>query len=560
MPGGRASATALALAIAGLAIMLAPWRLPAARPAARPASASASASSASPPSTHAPHIVVIGAGLAGSAAALAAADALRAASLALPARVTLLDKQPRPGGNSAKASSGMSVLTPASGDSRVAFGADLEASAGGRGDDRLRQTLVDRSPAALAWLEARGVALPTVSRLGGHAVDRTRGPAGGAPVGGAVMRAMAAALDADAAVTLRVGTRVVGLVRDGRGRVAGVEVAPADAADGAPRETLAADAVVLATGGYAAVSFVGWESGAEAARAPPPPAHLPPTPPHQSPARLPPALAHLPTTNGPWATGDGLDLAEEGGGAVVDGDCVQLHPTAFAPLADTGDAAHAPAASLFLAPERLRGVGGILLNAGGRRFADELGRRDAVAAAVRAQPTSSAWLVLSPAAAAAYGDKAIGFYVSQGLLRWVEGGAAGVAALLGPPATEATVAATLAAHDAAAGGAAKDEFGRASFAAGAFGVDASPSSSLCVGRVAPALHYTMGGAAIDPAGRVLTRGAAPVPGLYAAGEVAGGVHGANRLGGCSLLDCVVFGTAAGEAAVADWVERRRTGE
>jgi len=38
------------------------------------------------------------------------------------------------------------------------------------------------------------------------------------------------------------------------------------------------------------------------------------------------------------------------------------------------------------------------------------------------------------------------------------------------------------------------------------------------------------------------------------------VHGANRLGGCSLLDCVVFGTAAGEAAVADWVERRRTGE
>jgi succinate dehydrogenase/fumarate reductase flavoprotein subunit len=66
----------------------------------------------------------------------------------------------------------------------------------------------------------------------------------------------------------------------------------------------------------------------------------------------------------------------------------------------------------------------------------------------------------------------------------------------------------------------------------------------------PVLHYTMGGLEIDPESRVLAPGGAPVPGLFAAGEVAGGVHGANRLGGSSLLGCVVFGRVAGDAAAA----------
>jgi len=66
----------------------------------------------------------------------------------------------------------------------------------------------------------------------------------------------------------------------------------------------------------------------------------------------------------------------------------------------------------------------------------------------------------------------------------------------------------------------------------------------------PVLHYTMGGLEIDPEARVLAPGGAPLPGLFAAGEVAGGVHGANRLGGSSLLGCVVFGRVAGDAAAA----------
>jgi len=69
-----------------------------------------------------------------------------------------------------------------------------------------------------------------------------------------------------------------------------------------------------------------------------------------------------------------------------------------------------------------------------------------------------------------------------------------------------------------------------------------------VAIMTPVLHYTMGGLEIDPESRVLDGSGKPISGLFAAGEVAGGVHGANRLGGSSLLGCVVFGRVSGDSA------------
>merc|ERR1712209_360053 len=70
-----------------------------------------------------------------------------------------------------------------------------------------------------------------------------------------------------------------------------------------------------------------------------------------------------------------------------------------------------------------------------------------------------------------------------------------------------------------------------------------------VAIITPVIHYCMGGLEIDTDSAVLsTSTGVAIPGLYAAGEVAGGVHGNNRLGGNSLLDCVVFGRVAGKAA------------
>merc|ERR1719231_604266 len=69
-----------------------------------------------------------------------------------------------------------------------------------------------------------------------------------------------------------------------------------------------------------------------------------------------------------------------------------------------------------------------------------------------------------------------------------------------------------------------------------------------VAIITPVIHYCMGGLEIDADGAVLSEFGSPIKGLYCAGEVAGGVHGNNRLGGNSLLDCVVFGRVTGVAA------------
>lgn len=71
-------------------------------------------------------------------------------------------------------------------------------------------------------------------------------------------------------------------------------------------------------------------------------------------------------------------------------------------------------------------------------------------------------------------------------------------------------------------------------------------------RLAPKIHHTMGGIAIDDRATVLDiLSGEPIPGLFAAGEVTGGVHGASRLGSCAITDCLVFGRIAGQNAAAE---------
>jgi len=574
----------------------------------------ATSTPSSSPSSSLPHVVVVGGGLAGASAALEAADAIR--EKASKGRVTLLDKAERVGGNSAKASSGLSAAAAAAlvetddaktEDSESLFESDLLSSAQDRGDPKLASVLAKDSATALPWLRSRlGVDLPSIVRLGGHSAARTRGPSGGAPVGVVLMKAAAAALEGDELVEVRTGVKVVGLETTEAGEVSGivvVEESSPSTSSSSSTSTLRADAVVLATGGYASAPDLLARFAPEALA----------------------ASGGGRTTNGPWATGDAFEIVTSScpsspsasaparrslGAKLVDLDAVQLHPTAFAPFVaaaksssaaddddddDAAEGAQKPISSssnAFLAPERLRGVGGILLDGRGRRFFDELARRDAVAAAVgeaEAQ-TGGAWLVLSDAAVQNYGRAAVGFYVSKGLMKEVagveelakviasEGGGRGGEGGSEEQQVAGGIEAALREHDAAAEGGSllADPFGRSSFASGAFG----SSGPFFVGKIGPALHYTMGGLAIDTEGRVLKeeeekerggegergRGGANnndetesetlvIPGLYAAGEAAGGIHGANRLGGCSLADCVVFGRRAGRAAVADWLKR-----
>ncbi|KAJ6516715.1 Flavocytochrome c [Mycena vitilis] len=457
-------------------------------------------------------IIVVGGGLAG----LSATHTL----LERGKSVLLLDKKPSLGGNSVKASSGINgagteaqrALNIA--DSAEAFYADTATSAGTElARPALITALTGNSASAVAWLTGKfGVDLSVVSRLGGHTAARTHRDKSGAP-GWAIASALMKNLSAQAGgATPRVeiikNARVVRLLETD-GVVVGVEYE----ADGA--NVTAEGNVILATGGYAADFAPG---GLLATHRP--------------------ALLALSTTNGDHATGDGLRLATAL--AVPAGTCdltqVQVHPTGFVDPKD-------PAArTKFLAAEALRGAGGLLLDAGGARFVREVERRDVVTAAmqeVEGAGRGPVRLVLG-AQAAAEVQKHCDFYVSKGLMKRYPDAAAFAEDVKIPLEGILTTFAGF--------GAADDPFN---------GTDGSaPYTStepLHVAIITPVVHYTMGGLAVDGSARVLTASssATSIPGLWAAGEVIGGVHGRNRLAGSSLLEAVVFGRIAGEGAAGE---------
>lgn len=154
-------------------------------------------------------------------------------------------------------------------------------------------------------------------------------------------------------------------------------------------------------------------------------------------------------------------------------------------------------------------------------------------------PVPTFHLVLS-SSAAADAKKHIDLYSHKGLLTKVEGISA-LSKQMG--INKSQISRTIRAYQLSAANG-KDEFGKTSFR----GV---PKSELedevfYVGTVTPVLHYCMGGIKIDTEGNVMREDGTTIKGLHAAGEVTGGVHGNNRLGGNSLLECTVFGTIVGK--------------
>merc|ERR1712176_13155 len=269
-----------------------------------------------------------------------------------------------------------------------------------------------------------------------------------------------------------------------------------------------------------------------------------------------PDLAHLPTTNGEHCTGDGLKMTAAVGGECVDLEWVQVHPTG---LINPGE----PDAKVkFLAAEALRGVGGVLLDIDGNRFANELGRRDYVTGmmwknkGVKLGNTSGFFLCLNGKA-----SKEIEWhckhYKGRGIMKAYKN--------MGEFAKEyniplANIEATfkeygeIAAkqesdpangpYEAYGGGKSWDEWGKKFF----HNLPLDINDSFHVAIVTPVIHYCMGGMKINGDGEALKADDSVLGGLYSAGEAAGGIHGNNRLGGNSLLDCVVYGRVSGRAA------------
>ncbi|KDQ53611.1 hypothetical protein JAAARDRAFT_72548 [Jaapia argillacea MUCL 33604] len=456
-------------------------------------------------------VIVVGGGLAG----LSAAHTL----LERGANVLLLDKQPFMGGNSTKATSGINGAGTQTQqeqgipDNAKIFFEDTKKSARELARDDLIQVLTGRSGDAVNWLQDKfGLDLSKVARLGGHSQPRTH--RGGAQFPGMVITyaQMERLEDLSVSIPDRVKiikkARVTKLLTDPTTHaVIGVEYVHNS-------KTLNAyGPVILATGGYAA-DF--------------------------SPTSLlkqfRPEYYELPTTNGDHCTGDGQKMAMAIGASAIDLEKVQVHPTGLV------DPTEPEAKVKFLAAEALRGVGGLLLDNEGQRFVDELQHRDFVTGKIWENGKYPIRLILNGQASSEI-EWHCKHYVGRGLMKRFESGEALAKEMgLKPEVLKKT-------FDTYNAGvrAKKDPFGKKFFSSGEW----SMNDYFNVALMTPVLHYTMGGLEIDAASRVISKSTgAPVAGLFAAGEVAGGVHGANRLGGSSLLGCVVFGRVSGDEAAA----------
>ncbi|TPP44361.1 flavocytochrome c family protein [Leishmania donovani] len=487
-------------------------------------------------------VVVIGGGLAGCAAAIEAASC--------GATVILLEKEARLGGNSAKATSGINgwgTRTQAVNhvlDNCKFFERDTFLSGkGGHCDPGLVRTLSVKSAEAISWLEFFGIPLTVLYQLGGasrrrchRAPDQKDGTP--VPVGFTIMRHLEDYIRTklQGKVTILNEMAVVSLMHDVSAmpdgnreiRVHGVRYKSMTDASGTVMD-LPADAVVLATGGFSND-------------------HTP----NSLLREYAPNVYGTPTTNGTFATGDGVKMARKLGATLVDMDKVQLHPTG---LIDPKDPSNR---TKYLGPEALRGSGGILLNKNGERFVNELDLRSVVSQAIIAQdneyPNSGgskfAYCVLSEEAATLFGKNSLTYYwKSQGLFTRVDDMKA-LAELIG--CSVESLHRTLETYERqSTGKKACPRTGKLVFPS-----VVGTKGPYYVAYVTPSIHYTMGGCFISPAAELLMEDHSvnifedmhPILGLFGAGEVTGGVHGRNRLGGNSLLECVVFGKIAGDRA------------
>jgi succinate dehydrogenase / fumarate reductase, flavoprotein subunit len=385
-------------------------------------------------------VLVIGAGAAGLAGALAARRA--------GASVTVLSRSPPEASHSTRALGGMNGVWGEEADWRGHVRDTILA-----GDYLADQDAVELMCATAT--DAIGALLAEGLPMRRELLGRTGHWPYTLPdvTGRSIVHTLARSLREDRCVQFCSGVRAIELLVD-EGRTVGARSVWADAG---PTTDLRARSVVLASGGY--------------------------------------AYLYAPTVASPEASGDGVSLAYRAGAELMDMEFVQYHPTALL-------------GTSTLVSERARGAGARLYNAHGERFMEhyapaalELAPRDIVSRAIQAEAAAGRAL--------AGGGARLDFH-DVPPERWEQ------LAFVREAVWEATK------------------------------VDVRQQSVL----VAPAVHYTMGGVRTDTDGRT------SLLGLWAAGEVACvSVHGANRLGGNSLLEAIVFGLRAGASAARVALER-----
>ena len=439
-------------------------------------------------------VVIVGAGGAGLTAAVRATQE--------GAKVLVLEKMPMVGGNSLKASGGMNCAGTKFQEEQGITDSGVEefiedTMNGGHqlNDPELVRVMAENSASAVEWLESIGAPLPKVAATGGTTHKYLHSPEDGSPVGSYLVEKLSAEAEKQG-IEIMLGTKATEILMED-GRAVGVK-----AEDAENDYTISADAVILATGGFGS-NF-------------------------ELMCSFNPSLANAVTTNHPGATGDGILMAEAVGAATVDMDQIQLHPTVYQETST-------------LVSEKMRSLGAILVNQDGRRFCNDLSTRDAVSAAELEQEGGYAYIIFDQnlvdqnASAQGYIDKGM---TSQGETYEELAENMGLEGEAVQNFTE-----TMDTWNQAVASGVDEEFGRNN------GMDDDLSTAPFYAiKIAPGIHHTMGGIKINPDTEVLSTEGDVIPGLFAAGETTGGVHGGNRIGGNAVCDFVVFGRIAGQNA------------
>lgn len=434
-------------------------------------------------------VVVVGGGGAGLSAAIAAKEK--------GANVVLVEKMLMLGGNTNYATAGINAAnTKLQKKLGIEDNAELfynDTMKGGKNvnNPELVKKLTTDSANIIDWLTERGADLSEVVFTGGQSAKRTHRPSGGQAVGPVIVDALAETAEKDG-IDVRTESEVTKLIKTGD-KVTGVEVKHKG-----ETYNINAKAVVMATGGF----------GANAKMV----------------AEYKPSLEGFGSTNSPAITGEGIKMVKAVGGDLVDMTEIQTHPTVV----------HKKTAMIT---EAVRGEGAILVNREGKRFVSELETRDVVSKAELEQTGKSAFLIFDQEVREKLG--AINGYVRKGFT--VEG--ATLEELAGKIGVDTKgLIDTMAKYNGYVKAGEDKDFGKTALPRE---LVKAPFYAI---EVSPAVHHTMGGVRINTNAEVLTADGKVISGLFAAGEITGGVHGANRIGGNAVTDITVYGKTAGENA------------
>ncbi|MFK8257651.1 flavocytochrome c [Erwinia sp. AnSW2-5] len=438
-------------------------------------------------------VVVVGSGGGGLAAAIQASDA--------GAHVVIIEKMPTIGGNTIKASVGMNAAETrfqklkGIEDNKELFYEETLKGGKFKNNPELLREFVNLAPEAIEWLADNGIELNDITITGGMSIDRTHRPADRSAVGGFLISGLVKNIN-QRNIEVLLETSVAEILLE-NGAVSGVKVVD----EYNDTRILNAKSVIVATGGFSAN--------------------------REMVVKYRPELDGFVTTNHKGATGSGIAMLKNIGADTVDMGEIQIHPTV-------------EQTTSYLISEAIRGGGAILVSQAGQRFYNEMETRDKVSAEIIALPEKSAWIIFDDQVRA--NNKAADEYIAKGFV------------ISAPTPHELavklnmdqeTLQTTLGRYNQFVEQQKDEDFGRTT--ALRHPLHQGPYFAI---RIAPGVHHTMGGVTINTDTAVLDAQKQVINGAWAAGEVVGGIHGANRIGGNAVADIIIFGILAGRNAAA----------